>query len=482
MKLSGELQRANKALILQKIYENAPISRIGISVATGLNKATVSTIIHDFLETGLIRESGIIPAESGRRSMGLTLHMANFAAVVIRIKRSHLMSAVYDLSDDLRNLHRCRYQDSLHLAGILEQMEEEIRFQLEYCRERDIAVLGISIATLGSLFTRGGTHQLHVEGFQTLSDGDICREMQERFPQYHIIMEHDANASAVHCLEHQGIAQGIGIGQFRSVGLIEFRPAFAACPGGRACQNAQRTVTGGVYEDVAGKGETGFGTVLEAADGSDDAVLGFSRFQAGVQVQVQPFLPAYLFPHDGVPDGESMVRIAVLVFQQELQQDAGLHHVGLAVVTVGPDYVHSDLTAGVSADHAAVLDQRDAGAVAGSGDGGTHAGKPAADDNDLIVLLKLSDWLHGIPSVPYSSNNSIPSLVSSSCNARTSSCRGWQPRSAHIAAATPTACPIAMQIDITRYEACARCVPEMQRPAVNSPSIFFGTKQPYGRS
>lgn len=197
MKLSGELQRANKALILQKIYENAPISRIGISVATGLNKATVSTIIHDFLETGLIRESGIIPAESGRRSMGLTLHMANFAAVVIRIKRSHLMSAVYDLSDDLRNLHRCRYQDSLHLAGILEQMEEEIRFQLEYCRERDIAVLGISIATLGSLFTRGGTHQLHVEGFQTLSDGDICREMQERFPQYHIIMNHDANASAV---------------------------------------------------------------------------------------------------------------------------------------------------------------------------------------------------------------------------------------------------------------------------------------------
>jgi len=196
MKLSGELQRANKALILQNIYENAPISRIGISRVTGLNKATVSTIVHDFLEAGLIQESGILSDESGRKSIGLTLHMSSFAAVVIRIKRNHLLSAVYDLSDNLQNLRRFRYQDSLHLESILDQMEEEIRYQVDYCREHGIAVLGISIATLGSLFTRGGVHRLHVEGFRTLSDGDICQEMRDRFPQYHIIMNHDANASA----------------------------------------------------------------------------------------------------------------------------------------------------------------------------------------------------------------------------------------------------------------------------------------------
>lgn len=196
MKLSGELQRANKALILQNIYEYAPISRIGISRVTGLNKATVSTIIHDFLEAGLIQESGILTAESGRKSIGLTLHMTGFAAVVIRIKRNHLLSAVYDLSDNLQNLRRFRYRDSLHMASILDQMEEEIRHQLDFCREQGIVVLGISIATLGSLFTRGGIHQLHVEGFRTLSDGDICQEMRDRFPQYHIIMNHDANASA----------------------------------------------------------------------------------------------------------------------------------------------------------------------------------------------------------------------------------------------------------------------------------------------
>ena len=40
----------------------------------------------------------------------------------------------------------------------------------------------------------------------------------------------------------------------------------------------------------------------------------------------------------------------------------------------------------------------------------------------------------------------------------------------------------AMQMDITRYDACARCVPEIQRPAVYRPSILLGTKQRYGKS
>ena len=82
MKLAADLQCANKALILQNIYENAPISRINLSKTTGLNKATVSTIVHDFLETGVLRENGVILTESGRKSISLELNMENFASVV----------------------------------------------------------------------------------------------------------------------------------------------------------------------------------------------------------------------------------------------------------------------------------------------------------------------------------------------------------------------------------------------------------------
>lgn len=197
MKLAADLQCANKALILRHIYENAPISRINLSKTTGLNKATVSTIVHDFLEAGLLRENGIILTESGRKSIGLELNMENFASVAIRLKRNHILSATYDLKDNLKNARSSLYADSFQFSSIIDQIEQEIKLQLAYCQAENTTVLGISIATLGPLFHRNGEYKLQVDGFRTLSEGDIFQEISSRFPGFCILMNHDANASAV---------------------------------------------------------------------------------------------------------------------------------------------------------------------------------------------------------------------------------------------------------------------------------------------
>ena len=199
----------------------------------------------------------------------------------------------------------------------------------------------------------------------------------------------------VHRLEHQGIALRIRVGRFRSVGLVELRPALATDAGGRARQHAQRAVAGGVDEDLPGEGKARLGAVLEATHRADDATLGLRRLQAGIQVEVQPLLPARLLPHDRVPHREGVVGIAALVLQKDLQQDASLHHVGLAVVAVRPDDVHANLAAGVAAEHAAVLDQGNRSPVAGCGNGGAHARKSPADDDDLIAFFYLADRFHG---------------------------------------------------------------------------------------
>ena len=57
------------------------------------------------------------------------------------------------------------------------------------------------------------------------------------------------------------------------------------------------------------------------------------------------------------------------------------------------------------------------------------------------------------------------------CTSSTAMLRGIEPRRAASAAQTPAACPVAMTIGITRYEECASCVPEMQRPATIKPWV-----------
>lgn len=217
MKLAADLQCANKALILRNIYENGPISRISLSKTTGLNKATVSTIVHDFLEAGLLRENGIILTDSGRKSIGLELNMEKFASVVVRIKRNHILSATYDLQDNLKNARSSLYTDSFRFSSILDQIEQEIRAQLAYCQAENCTVLGISIATLGPLFSRNGEYMLQVDGFRTLSEGDIYQEISSRFPDYYILMNHDANASAVAELRSFMKAEGYRPNVFLSV-------------------------------------------------------------------------------------------------------------------------------------------------------------------------------------------------------------------------------------------------------------------------
>lgn len=52
------VKKMNKALILEQIIENAPISRAKLSEITGLNKATVSSQVSSLLQKDIIYETG----------------------------------------------------------------------------------------------------------------------------------------------------------------------------------------------------------------------------------------------------------------------------------------------------------------------------------------------------------------------------------------------------------------------------------------
>ena len=69
---------------------------------------------------------------------------------------------------------------------------------------------------------------------------------------------------------------------------------------------------------------------------------------------------------------------------------------------------------------------------------------------------------------------STPSARSASFSRRTFNSRDRQPFFADRAAASPAACPVAIQLPILLPAEWAMCVVEMHRPATNSPSSFSG--------
>ena len=52
-----DIRAANRWEIIKQILHNYPISRVDICSLTGLNKATVSTIVKEWIDAGLLTET-----------------------------------------------------------------------------------------------------------------------------------------------------------------------------------------------------------------------------------------------------------------------------------------------------------------------------------------------------------------------------------------------------------------------------------------
>lgn len=66
----------NLALVLNTLHDRAPLSRADLATVTGLNKATVTSLVRELLAQGWIRELGLAPSvsEVGRPAINLALN------------------------------------------------------------------------------------------------------------------------------------------------------------------------------------------------------------------------------------------------------------------------------------------------------------------------------------------------------------------------------------------------------------------------
>ena len=96
----GDVRRSNLALVLGAIAEFPPglnPSRAQVAAATGLTKASVSSLVLDLLDTGIIREIGLNPQGRGRPGVGLELSPSR-AVMGMEINVDYISAAVVGLA------------------------------------------------------------------------------------------------------------------------------------------------------------------------------------------------------------------------------------------------------------------------------------------------------------------------------------------------------------------------------------------------
>ena len=97
------MRKSNLSLVARRIAEAGSLSRAQLAKLTGLNKTTVSSLVAELIERGVVTESGLADGGGvGRPAQILELDDSRIAALGLEINVDYLAVCVCDLRGAVR--------------------------------------------------------------------------------------------------------------------------------------------------------------------------------------------------------------------------------------------------------------------------------------------------------------------------------------------------------------------------------------------
>jgi glucokinase-like ROK family protein len=200
------VKRLNSALILDQLLASSPQSRANLAQQTGLNRSTISSLVGDLIDQGLIREVGLeIASSRGRPGMLLELNPGGGCIVGIEINVDYVSIILTDFT--ARTLWRRHAEIDMDAPrdDVLAFAESLIREALRAGAAYNLSPLGIGLGVPGLVDTEKGVLKFSPnQGWRNLPFRDLWGNTFG-VPLY---IENDGNASALGEY-YFGVAKGV---------------------------------------------------------------------------------------------------------------------------------------------------------------------------------------------------------------------------------------------------------------------------------
>ena len=179
----------NKQIVLNYVRDRTPISRAEIARETALQRSTVSAIVDDLRDSGLIEEIGTGASSGGRKPTLLKLRTETPVAVGVDVTPRTTTVAVADLAGKVVEMEKfATSPDADYMSGQI--IERVSKFAAKYNKNKlevGMSLPGIVDYALGKV--------LYIPYFKW-RDWDIGRQI-ERQTGLAVTMDNDANAIAL---------------------------------------------------------------------------------------------------------------------------------------------------------------------------------------------------------------------------------------------------------------------------------------------
>jgi predicted NBD/HSP70 family sugar kinase len=142
------MRRNNLALVLRHLRDAGPRSRATIAVETGLNRGTVSSLVAELIERGLVREGDVQRAGSvGRPGQTVELDGRGIGGIGVEVNVDYVTALVLDLTNAVVFERRVALDvQALPASEVLGAVTDLAGKALADCAGRDITPVGMTVA------------------------------------------------------------------------------------------------------------------------------------------------------------------------------------------------------------------------------------------------------------------------------------------------------------------------------------------------
>lgn len=214
------IQNMNRTLLLKLLRQEGVCSRVHLSNLSQLKQATVTNIISDFINWGLVKEVGFLIGNKGRRSIGISINNDDVGILAIRLARKNYSVGIFNLSGNLVEEKRVKLDVALTPRIIINSILDDAKELIEKAASRKVIAIGLA---LPGPFNRQKNRIELMTGILGWDEIPL-REILEQTFHIPVFLEQDANAGALaqywhsngayrnSLLVYVAVGQGVGAG------------------------------------------------------------------------------------------------------------------------------------------------------------------------------------------------------------------------------------------------------------------------------
>jgi glucokinase-like ROK family protein len=188
------VRKHNTAIILDCLRRNAPLSRADLSNRTGLNRSTVSSIVHELIRQHLVRETELQKIKLGRPGMALELSPDGACAIGAEVGVDFISILLADFVAQPIWRKRIAINSKLGQSAFMECVGDALQEALAQAQAHDSRPLGIGVGVPGLVDVVKG--ELKFAPNLKWSNLPLREILMGRF-DIPVFVENDANAAAL---------------------------------------------------------------------------------------------------------------------------------------------------------------------------------------------------------------------------------------------------------------------------------------------